>query len=140
MQATVKTNNQIINFDLYPDKTIRDSLIENGLFINASCNGSGRCGQCRARLITADFSVDVDENHTFLTCKCKPKGNIEFEIPHFSEFEIKFLREKVVMPVNLYLDLGTTTLSYAFVDANKDKIATRGKNELRKYSITTITS
>lgn len=124
MKATVKTNNQTFEIDLFPNKTIRDSLIENGLFVYASCNGSGRCGQCRVKLVSSDFPVEVDENGTFLTCKCRPAGNIVFELDSFFEFEIKYLKECVNSHVTLYLDLGTTTLSYAFVDENKDKICT----------------
>lgn len=118
MKAVVKTGEKSQIIQLSPEKSVYSALIQNGLFLPASCGGNGSCGKCKAKLISSDFDIETDKNGEFLTCKCFPKGDMAIEIPlsKDSDIDIEFLSIFTGDKCKICLDLGTTTLCFAFLD------------------------
>lgn len=123
MKAVVKTGEKSQIIQLSPGKSVYNALIQNGLFLPASCGGNGSCGKCKAKLISANFDVTTDNNAEFLTCKCFPKGDMTIEIPFekVKDIDFEFISNFSGDRCKICLDLGTTTLCFAFLDEG-DKV------------------
>lgn len=123
MIAKILSKNQIYEIPLIEGESLRESLAKNGFFLSAHCAGEGACGRCKARLISSTFPVCVDGDGFFLTCKCYPKGDIELEVFIDEEIDYTIYSKRFEKPLNLYLDVGTTTLCYELLDRNGKKLA-----------------
>jgi len=73
-------------------KSILDSAREAGVYIPSECNGKGKCGQCRIRLIEgeagpftqeeAEFIKDLDRQQGYrLACKTQVVGEVTILVP-----------------------------------------------------------
>ena len=115
MTAKVIVGDKVRNIQIEPNQSLYTSLVENGLLLIAPCAGNGRCGKCKAKLISADFPVEVDKDGNFLTCKCFPKGDITIQLSDVfvGDFELLGASRS---DCSLYLDLGTTTLCFTLVN------------------------
>ena len=47
-------------------RTILDLAREAGVYIDSQCNGKGKCGKCRVRVLEGDVSLFVQEEAQFV--------------------------------------------------------------------------
>lgn len=127
------TTNKIITDG---SKNILEILQENDIFIDAPCNGNGKCGKCKAIIsggINAITKLELDllskkdiDKGTRLACMCYPQGDCNVTL-NTSDFGVKLdgtLADFVISPrakttetsVGLAIDIGTTTLAFYFYD------------------------
>ena len=86
------------------DKTLFETLIENGIRIKTLCAGHGLCGKCKIKLIKGEATPLTDSERRFLSeseikkgyrlsCQVKPLSDLVIEIPK----ESLELRPKIVI-------------------------------------------
>lgn len=70
--------------EINENETILSAIISAGLFIPASCGGTGTCGRCRVILEGGEVIPYAKEGDFILACCVKPKGNLKIRIPESS--------------------------------------------------------
>lgn len=78
MTITVKTAEQVIEFDCPPDSSILDAALAAGWEIPYSCN-RGSCETCRATVVSGEVSPAADERGTALMCCTRAVGDVEIK-------------------------------------------------------------
>ncbi len=107
-----------------------DTLRENGIRINAACNGMGRCGKCRVKILGGappatpadrDFLSDREIAEGLrLACALHPAGDLRIRVESLQEDRIDSVaRDRHQgeaswhpgVPLGIAVDIGTTTLA-----------------------------
>lgn len=108
------------------------------------CSGNGRCGKCKVKVISGEASIsEADRKHLSeeeietgyrIACQSRPLTECEIEIEGFQDDGMKVLsvpveHEKAVTQETsekcaIAIDIGTTTLAFALVDADGVVIST----------------
>jgi len=89
MKINLSTGNSIECAD---GQSLLGALMENGIYLVASCGGKGTCGKCKVRVMEGDAGHEgsgklTDEERASglaLACKCFPKAEINIDIPQTS--------------------------------------------------------
>ncbi len=99
------------------ERTLLQSLIDCGVFIEANCGGRGTCGKCKVQLINGQvvgkngLTVQPEQDSTYLACQIYPQGDIvirlkQAEVSNKSqnveiliEKEIPLIKKVVIAPV-----------------------------------------
>jgi len=89
MKVNISTGNAI---ECAEGQSLLESLMDNGIYLVASCGGKGTCGKCRVRVIDGDagqtargkLTEDEQASGLALACKCLPKSDITIAIPETS--------------------------------------------------------
>ncbi|WP_415931519.1 ASKHA domain-containing protein [Zhenpiania hominis] len=74
-----------------PGQTLMEILLQEGVFINNSCNGKGTCGKCKVRVLEGYENVyspseqrllrkEEQEENIRLACLLVPEGDIRIEL------------------------------------------------------------
>ncbi|WP_243235581.1 ASKHA domain-containing protein [Zhenpiania hominis] len=74
-----------------PGQTLMETLLQEGVFINNSCNGKGTCGKCKVRVLEGYENVyspseqrllrkEEQEENIRLACLLVPEGDIRIEL------------------------------------------------------------
>lgn len=64
------------------DKTVLQSLIAGGIFVEANCGGRGTCGKCKVKVLKGKVTAkdglpsQPDRNNSYLACQVYPQGDI----------------------------------------------------------------
>jgi uncharacterized 2Fe-2S/4Fe-4S cluster protein (DUF4445 family) len=74
-------------------QSLLGALMNNEIYLVASCGGKGTCGKCKIRVLEGDPGQDGSGKLTgeeqaagmALACRCLPKGDITIEIPETSK-------------------------------------------------------
>lgn len=123
------------------------------------CSGNGRCGKCRVKVISGEASIsEADrkylseeeiESGCRIACQSRPLTECEIEVEGFPDEGMQVLsvsmeREKTVTQemaskYAIAIDIGTTTLAFALVDAAGVVISTeQAINHQRSYGADVI--
>uniref|UniRef100_A0A7V3RHS3 DUF4445 domain-containing protein n=1 Tax=candidate division WOR-3 bacterium TaxID=2052148 RepID=A0A7V3RHS3_UNCW3 len=107
--------------------TLLSLLQKEGVFIDASCGGKGRCGRCKVLIKGNPRPPDEVEKILIpegllkkgyrLACRYKTKAIPELIIPRFQKMKKVENRN-----AGLAIDIGTTVIKGALVDLNNSKI------------------
>lgn len=118
------------------------------------CSGNGRCGKCRVKVISGDATIsEADRKHLSkeeiesgcrIACQSRPLTECEIEVEGFQDDGMKVLsipveHKKAVTQERMKkcaiaIDIGTTTLAFALVDADGVVISTeQAVNHQRSY-------
>lgn len=115
------------------------------------CSGNGQCGKCRVRVISGNASVSAaDKKHLSqeeisdgyrIACQSRPLGECEIELFPYEKEEMKILavsaetqKAGADRSCGIAIDIGSTTLAFALVDAEGAVLATEaGMNHQRSY-------
>lgn len=130
--------------------SVRQCLLEAGIFVDAPCGGRGRCGKCKVKL-SGSLSPVTEEERRFLSekelsagvrlaCLARPTGAFEVTLPKQQTMEIETgsiagppLNEGIhplsaaALPVSgaalgVAVDIGTTTLAMLFYDLRDGRL------------------
>ncbi len=145
---------------LRPDgkKTIAELVHDSGISWSLPCGGNGLCGGCKIRVISgAPDPIDqeraiISEEELLsgyrLACRCRPSLDFTIELPDEDKVDVLSVEkdrnsaENRLMDsyetrggIKLAIDIGTTTIAVASVDASSGRIlATTGcLNHQRQY-------
>ncbi len=87
----IKVNISSHSKEIYCDKgeNLLDIIRDNGVFVDAPCNGSMSCGKCKVRLlsgnvdseITTHISEEEVKNGYILACATTVVEDIKIEVP-----------------------------------------------------------
>jgi len=122
--------------------SILETAIANGVHINSSCNGVGKCGKCRiivngGRLRTEPTELLTEEEKGkgyVLACQAFPESDLEIFIPPESRLGEHQILEKIDSTIaemlkksagenlGLAVDIGTTTVVTYLVDLDTGKV------------------
>ena len=127
MSDAVKRQESLSVVSLSPEDCglpVREVLLSRGLSVSFPCGGKGRCGGCRAQVLSGRFCgedgerLEPDPDGRISLCRAygSPGGGILLLPPSFDP-GLTFSGEGPENgPAALALDLGTTTLCLAAVD------------------------
>lgn len=123
--------------------------------LSSYCGGNGSCGKCRIRVLSGEASVSAaDRRHLSeqeiadgfrIACQSRPVTDCEIEVLPVDEEKMQVLnvekseageKQKKICdaPCSIAIDIGTTTLAFALLNALGDVIATvQGLNHQRSF-------
>lgn len=125
-QITVLPSKQILEADA--GSVLLDVLAANGCFLPAACGGKGTCGKCRVRLVSGSFEgVMPNDRGEILSCHARVTGDACVEVETAVKGEAERLGDGVKRHheganFGAVLDIGTTTLAAALIDAETGTI------------------
>lgn len=94
---------------------LSDALIRNGIYLPLPCGGRGTCGKC---IVYVNGKPEK-------SCEYKISSDIEVIVPEYGAVEAKTLSRQTAKPAEkicFALDIGTTTLALALIDASSGEI------------------
>lgn len=121
-------------------KSILETAIANGVHINSSCNGVGKCGKCRVIVQKGEFRSEPTELLTreekkkgyALACQSFPESDLEVLIPPESRLGEHQILERIEAGakkaesagenLGLAIDIGTTTVVAYLTDLDSGNI------------------
>jgi len=117
VKINVIHNTQKICINARKDENILEALRKNGIYINAVCGGSGKCGKCKILLNGIER----------LACKSYPINNCEVTVIHDdSDFLVLSPKAEEKEPdgkCGIAIDIGTTTIAMALIELDSGNIA-----------------
>ena len=100
------------------------------------CGGKGRCGKCKVRVVQGEASISIaDKNHLTekeiedgwrIACQSSPISECEIEVDMENREEWRALSVELDLGItitekstnySIAIDIGTTTLAFALLDA-----------------------
>jgi uncharacterized 2Fe-2S/4Fe-4S cluster protein (DUF4445 family) len=119
-----------LTFEVEPGTTIYRALLDNEVMLDAACGGHGRCGRCRVRA-SGELGAPTDAERRLLGserlaagwrlgCQTPVLGPCSVEVPEPRVTAIVARAADVRPaggPVVVAVDLGTTTIAAAVLDA-----------------------
>lgn len=125
-------------------KNILEICREQGIYLDAPCNGNGTCGKCRVRMtegatepceVEKKFLTEQEmKNGIRLACKSIPRENCVVEFPEdraeTMEIHTGFYQERVAAgsknkgvqtAYGVAVDIGTTTLAAVLIESDTGK-------------------
>lgn len=139
ISTTVIKGNSRWQLETVPGKNLLSLCKENNIFIDAVCNGMGRCGKCVVitekdmfPVTTADLTYiskkDLDMGYR-LACRVMLKENCTIQIPDnmeqiTSDSEIRQddIHDTEASTYGVAIDIGTTTIGAALIDIQDSKV------------------
>lgn len=139
ISITVIKGNSIWQLETVPGKNLLSLCKENNIFIDAVCNGMGRCGKCVVitekdmfPVTTADLTYiskkDLDMGYR-LACRVMLKESCTIQIPDnmeqiTSDSEIRQddIHDTEASTYGVAIDIGTTTIGAALIDIQDSKV------------------
>ena len=99
------------------EKSLRATLLSNGIFLTSPCGGGGRCGKCKvtASGLFAEPYGEVDTPTELLSCKAYPRGDCEVFIKTAPR-ALKKGRAQTSSRLGIAFDIGTTGISAVLCD------------------------
>ncbi len=131
--------------------SILETAIANGVHINSSCNGLGKCGKCRVIVPKGEFRAEPTELLTkeekkkgyALACQSFPESDLEVLIPAESRLGEHQILERIDSGakkaesagenLGLAIDIGTTTVVAYLTDLDSGNIIDT-ESQLNKQS------
>lgn len=159
MIVKVIHNGEKTSISVSKRQNILDILQENKIYIDAPCNGNGKCGKCKIFAmgeISALSSVEEeiltkDEIGIFtrLACMTYPEGDCEISVLNSDAYAVQttgksyeklFVDSRAASGVGMAVDIGTTTVACYFYDLKSgEKLHTAsGLNEQRSFGADVI--
>lgn len=100
-----------VDFEADPGANLLEALQENGIALDASCGGSGVCGQCRVRLVDGSLDSDLGSSQSVedfeagwrLACQSRIAGDVTIMIPAESRIDSEVVVERHETPSGQYL-------------------------------------
>lgn len=136
--------------------SILETAIANGVHINSSCNGLGKCGKCRVIVQKGEFRSEATELLTqeekkkgyALACQSFPESDLEVLIPPESRLGEHQILERIDSGIaemrkksksageslGLAIDIGTTTVVAYLTDLDSGNIIDT-ESQLNKQSV-----
>lgn len=136
--------------------SILETAIANGVHINSSCNGLGKCGKCRVIVQKGEFRAEPTELLTqeekkkgyALACQSFPESDLEVLIPAESRLGEHQILERIDSGIaemrkksksageslGLAIDIGTTTVVAYLTDLESGNIIDT-ESQLNKQSV-----
>lgn len=104
-----------------------DVLARAGIAISAPCGGHGRCGKCMVRLLRGSVIGDTPNAEGFIhACRATLVDDVVVELPNGVTADNGLTTDGTASCstdcANIALDIGTTTIAAALVDAVKGSI------------------
>jgi len=101
-----------------------DLLADAGIFLSATCGGTGKCGKCKVKLISGKVDgASKDGKGYILSCRSTVRSDLIIEVPHASTDEAS---TSAILGEGedffLALDVGTTTLAAALISAKTQEV------------------
>ncbi|MBQ2676887.1 MAG: DUF4445 domain-containing protein [Clostridia bacterium] len=112
-----------------------DALCNNGIFIDAPCGGTGKCGKCKVKafgelspLSDTELALLSDQeikNNVRLSCECYVLGECQVDImsnaqihthTDFSDMDLPLSDSQKTEGYGMAVDIGTTTVAAYFYD------------------------
>lgn len=139
ISITVIKGNSRWQLETVPGKNLLSLCKENNIFIDAVCNGMGRCGKCVVitekdmfPVTTADLTYiskkDLDMGYR-LACRVMLKESCTIQIPDnmeqiTSDSEIRQddIHDTEASTYGVAIDIGTTTIGAALIDIQDSKV------------------
>ncbi|MBQ8372212.1 MAG: DUF4445 domain-containing protein [Clostridia bacterium] len=108
-------------------ESLLDSLVRAGISLSAPCGGKGRCGKCKARLISGEVEgVTPDESGFILTCRATALSDLTLELcEQVGGGLVDFCADApsgMAEGYGIAVDIGTTTLAGCLVDLSSGTI------------------
>ncbi len=126
----VVKNGHAINLSAQNGDVLADVLVKNGIILDLTCGGNGKCGKCRAVCYGALSPIDVEEKHILngeeengfrLMCRTRVLGDVSVYI---DEEKNTFTNEKYDVPQGfMCIDLGTTNVWVVYNTDGESKTA-----------------
>jgi len=139
ISITITKGSSIWQLETVPGKNLLSLCKENNIFIDAVCNGMGRCGKCVVitqkdmfPVTTADLTYiskkDLDMGYR-LACRVMLKESCTIQIPDnmeqiTSDSEIRQddIQDTEASTYGVAIDIGTTTIGAALIDIQDSKV------------------
>lgn len=139
ISITIIKGNSRWQLETVPGKNLLSLCKENNIFIDAVCNGMGRCGKCIVLtekdmfiVTTADLTYiskkDLDMGYR-LACRVMLKESCMIQIPDnmeqiISDSEIRQddIQDTEASTYGVAIDIGTTTIGAALIDIQDSKV------------------
>ena len=91
-QATVKIQDKIKQVTYSTGQTVLDILKAEHIFIDAPCNGTGKCGKCKVKFFGEDIPLTAEEKEYNLgeyrlACMLKPSKDFTVEVSQIKSGE-----------------------------------------------------
>ncbi|WP_130470295.1 ASKHA domain-containing protein [Candidatus Magnetaquicoccus inordinatus] len=140
LMLTLHAGEKTLHLPIIPGFSIRELLDTTTLRVRAACGGSGRCGACRVRLLTAEappctrsererLSPQLRQEGWRLACQLRPDHSLALELSNpapavpwrsLPVSELQWLRGRLPSmrktPLGVAIDLGTTHLRITLWD------------------------
>ncbi len=152
MRITI-TGNTRKTLEWTPGETLLEGLHKAGVYVNAACGGSGRCGKCRVRVVSGQLAVTAEDKAIFseeelaagwrLACRAVPAGDCVIAL--YQDDEDSFLveshfegeqrggqepagkeaagRQETQTKYFFAIDIGTTTIAVGLAEADTGRLA-----------------
>lgn len=113
-------------------ETLLEALRRQSVFLTALCAGRGVCGKCRVRVTEGELAPTREDRATLaadlieagwrLACTARPEGDLTIALPEdeadtFRVLGAKGSGKRSAGAVRIAIDVGTTTLALALIDA-----------------------
>ena len=136
MKLVVTNATELTIIESHTQTSILDSLKENNIYIDAPCNGIGKCGKCKV-VASGALNELTDIEKTLLTevelgksyrlaCMAYPIGDCEINLISQNDYNVQTtgITEEYVVnsriatahAVGMAVDIGTTTVACFFYD------------------------
>lgn len=159
MTITIKISNGQA-FEAEESKTLLESLLHAGEFIDNPCNGKGKCGKCKVRVLEGECTPLTDEEKRLLkqdeidsgvrlSCVVFPKGDVTVELMQkVLEHKVlttgkipDFERDGALSGYGFAIDIGTTTVVASLVNlASGEELASASDiNAQKHYGLDVLT-
>ncbi len=132
MKITVFSGKKIVTFEAERGDNLLRLFSAHSVHIPARCGGNGKCGKCKAQLLSGRISgTQPDEKGEFLACLARVEGDCSISVREESGGglqEFGFARLPRCCGEEGYgiaLDVGTTTLAACLVRLGDGKILSK---------------
>lgn len=160
MKIFVKDQNKKTTIEIFNKSSILKILKENNIYIDAPCNGNGKCGKCKVyatgnlnditpveEKLLSQEEIDASIR---LACMTYPTGDCEVKLINNNSYSVQTDGTSVKYDINsrissdnavgIAVDIGTTTVACYFYELKTGKLlyTASGLNEQRSFGADVI--